>query len=213
MADGPVIQRAGERALKHGRRACRRAARWLQISATRTKTTPIVLMGYANPIEAMGIEKFAAAAKAPASTACIVVDYPPEECRRVRRPAEDAATSTRSSCSRPTSTEASASTKSRAAAAATSTTCRCAGVTGAANIDISDIAANIPRFAPPREAADRRRLRHPRRRVGAPRRADRRRGGDRQPHHPGNRGRQRRVRGGAGRRLSCKPIRRGARLP
>ena len=42
--------------------------------------TPIVLMGYANPIEAMGVEKFVAAAKAAGVDGVIVVDYPPEEC-------------------------------------------------------------------------------------------------------------------------------------
>ena len=43
-------------------------------------STPIVLMGYANPIEAMGVEKFVAAAKAAGVDGVIVVDYPPEEC-------------------------------------------------------------------------------------------------------------------------------------
>ena len=43
-------------------------------------TTPVVLMGYANPIEAMGVEKFVAAAKAAGVDGVIVVDYPPEEC-------------------------------------------------------------------------------------------------------------------------------------
>ena len=44
--------------------------------------TPIVLMGYANPIEAMGVEKFVAGAKAAGVDGVIVVDYPPEECEQ-----------------------------------------------------------------------------------------------------------------------------------
>jgi tryptophan synthase alpha chain len=74
-----VIQRSGERALKHGigladvlgmvREFRRRDAR-----------TPLVLMGYANPIEAMGTREFLAAARAAGVDGVIVVDYPPEEC-------------------------------------------------------------------------------------------------------------------------------------
>src|SRR5712692_4706014 len=63
MADGPVIQRSGERALKHGvglADVLRMASEFRRADSA----TPIVLMGYANPIEAMGSEKFAPAAKA-----------------------------------------------------------------------------------------------------------------------------------------------------
>jgi tryptophan synthase alpha chain len=78
MADGPVIQRSGERALKHGVGLSHVLS---MVSEFRRKDgeTPIVLMGYANPIEAMGSEKFAAAAKAAGIDGVIVVDYPPEE--------------------------------------------------------------------------------------------------------------------------------------
>jgi len=79
MADGPVIQRSGERALKHGvglADVLRLVAEFRKLD----KATPIVLMGYANPIEAMGVEKFAAAAKSAGIDGVIVVDYPPEEC-------------------------------------------------------------------------------------------------------------------------------------
>ena len=79
MADGPAIQRASERALKNGIGL----ADVLKLVADFRKkdlTTPIVLMGYANPIEAMGVENFVAAAKAAGVDGTIVVDYPPEEC-------------------------------------------------------------------------------------------------------------------------------------
>jgi tryptophan synthase alpha chain len=79
MADGPVIQRAGERALKHG------VGLFQVLSMVRDfrkldDATPVVLMGYANPIEAMGVEHFVDAAKAAGVDGVIVVDYPPEEC-------------------------------------------------------------------------------------------------------------------------------------
>jgi tryptophan synthase alpha chain len=79
MADGPAIQRASERALKHG---VGLADVLGYVSAFRKKDndTPIVLMGYANPIESMGVDKFVAAAKAAGVDGAIVVDYPPEEC-------------------------------------------------------------------------------------------------------------------------------------
>jgi tryptophan synthase alpha chain len=79
MADGPAIQRSSERALKNG--IC--LADVLNIVVDFRKKdfeTPVVLMGYANPIEAMGVEKFVAAAKAAGVDGVIVVDYPPEEC-------------------------------------------------------------------------------------------------------------------------------------
>ena len=79
MADGPVIQRAGERALKNGvglKDVLQMVVRFREDD----RTTPVVLMGYANPIEAMGVESFVAAAQAAGVDGVIVVDYPPEEC-------------------------------------------------------------------------------------------------------------------------------------
>jgi tryptophan synthase alpha chain len=78
MADGPVIQRASERALARGVSL----ADVLRIVAEfrRTDTaTPVVLMGYANPIEAMGAAAFAGQAGASGVDGVLVVDYPPEE--------------------------------------------------------------------------------------------------------------------------------------
>jgi tryptophan synthase alpha chain len=78
MADGPTIQRASERALAKGV-SLRQVLGWSPISAPTTNETPIVLMGYANPIEAMGVEAFAAAAGSAGVDGVLVVDYPPEE--------------------------------------------------------------------------------------------------------------------------------------
>ena len=57
MADGPVIQRASDRALRHGVGLDRVLAFTREFRA-KNQSTPVVLMGYANPIEAMGVERF-----------------------------------------------------------------------------------------------------------------------------------------------------------
>jgi len=78
MADGPVIQRASERALAQG---VGTADVLQMVAAFRRddKATAIVLMGYANPIEAMGHQAFADRARDAGVDGVIVVDYPPEE--------------------------------------------------------------------------------------------------------------------------------------
>ncbi|MCA3026961.1 MAG: tryptophan synthase subunit alpha [Rhodocyclaceae bacterium] len=78
MADGPVIQRASERALKQGVGLNDVLVCVTQFRTT-NQTTPVVLMGYANPIERMGLEVFADAAVAAGVDGVLVVDYPPEE--------------------------------------------------------------------------------------------------------------------------------------
>ena len=78
MADGPVIQRSSERALKHGVGLKDVLAMVAQFRATNT-ATPVVLMGYANPIEHMGLAAFVAAARAAGVDGVLIVDYPPEE--------------------------------------------------------------------------------------------------------------------------------------
>ena len=79
MADGPVIQRASERALARGVRL-RDVLQFVhEFRATDVKT-PVVLMGYANPIERMGVDVFIRSAKEAGVDGALVVDYPPEEC-------------------------------------------------------------------------------------------------------------------------------------
>ena len=78
MADGPTIQRASERALRKG--VClQQILDMVAEFRTRNQTTPVVLMGYANPIEAMGIDAFALAARQAGVDGVLVVDYPPQE--------------------------------------------------------------------------------------------------------------------------------------
>ncbi len=78
MADGPVIQRASERALRNGV-SLRDVLALVRGFRARNDSTPVVLMGYANPIEAMGTLRFADEAKAAGVDGVLVVDYPPEE--------------------------------------------------------------------------------------------------------------------------------------
>ena len=78
MADGPVIQRAAERAIRNGVGLKDTIALVAEFREADT-VTPVVLMGYANPIERMGRTEFARAAKAAGVDGVIVVDYPPEE--------------------------------------------------------------------------------------------------------------------------------------
>lgn len=78
MADGPVIQRASERALEHKMSLRRTLEIAMEFRRTDTKT-PVVLMGYLNPIEAMGYEGFANAAKRADVDGVLTVDLPPEE--------------------------------------------------------------------------------------------------------------------------------------
>jgi len=79
MADGPTIQRASERALAHGV-SLRSVLGMVRDFRKEDGNTPIVLMGYANPIEAYGIEAFAQDAKVAGVDGALIVDYPPEEC-------------------------------------------------------------------------------------------------------------------------------------
>jgi tryptophan synthase alpha chain len=79
MADGPVVQKASERALARGVGLAGVLAMVREFRA-RDDRTPLVLMGYANPIERYGAERFVADAKAAGVDGVLVVDYPPEEC-------------------------------------------------------------------------------------------------------------------------------------
>lgn len=78
MADGPVIEEAGIRARKAGTTL----GTILEMAAEFRRgndTTPIIVMGYCNPVHHMGYAEFAAAAKAAGIDGAIIVDLPPEE--------------------------------------------------------------------------------------------------------------------------------------
>ncbi|HHL20644.1 MAG TPA: tryptophan synthase subunit alpha [Aliiroseovarius sp.] len=89
MADGPTIQLAGQRALAAGQTL----QRTLDMASEFRKaddTTPIVLMGYYNPIYNRGVDRFLADAKAAGVDGLIVVDLPPEEDDELCIPAQKA---------------------------------------------------------------------------------------------------------------------------
>ena len=89
MADGPAIQAAGLRALKRG--ATLRGTLALVRELRRTDAdTPLVLMGYYNPIYRYGVEAFARDAVEAGVDGVIVVDLPPEEDAELSRPAREA---------------------------------------------------------------------------------------------------------------------------
>ncbi len=143
MADGPVIQRAGERALRHGvglADVLGMVARFREDDGA----TPIVLMGYANPIEAMGMERFLAAAKQAGVDGVIVVDYPPQECREFTAAAKEQGID-------PVFLLAPTSTDRRIEEVARSGSgylyyVSLRGVTGAGHIDLAEIASRIPKI-------------------------------------------------------------------
>ncbi len=78
MADGPVIQRASERALKQGM-SLRGVLAMVAEFRKQNTSTPVVLMGYGNPIEAMGWEVFAQRCSESGVDGVLTVDFPPEE--------------------------------------------------------------------------------------------------------------------------------------
>lgn len=79
MAEGPVIQRACERALKFNV-GMKDVLNFVREFRRTNQTTPVVLMGYANPIERIGVDAFIDMASDAGIDGTIVVDYPPEEC-------------------------------------------------------------------------------------------------------------------------------------
>lgn len=89
MADGPAIQRAGQRALDQGQ-TLKRTLAMVRAFREENAATPIVLMGYYNPIYAMGVPVFLDAAREAGVDGLIVVDLPPEEDAELCLPAQAA---------------------------------------------------------------------------------------------------------------------------
>lgn len=89
MADGPTIQLAGQRALEGGMTLARTLDLARQFRAE-DQTTPIVLMGYYNPIYSRGVDRFLEEAKEAGIDGLIVVDLPPEEDAELCLPAQAA---------------------------------------------------------------------------------------------------------------------------
>ena len=143
MADGPVIQRASERALEKGV-SLRSVLQFVQEFRATNQQTPVVLMGYANPIEHMGVEQFIAAAKAAGVDGALVVDYPPEECEAFAA-AMKANGLDAIFLLAPTSTDERIEKVGKIASGYVYYV-SLKGVTGAGNLDLDGIAAMIPRI-------------------------------------------------------------------
>ena len=89
MADGPTIQAAGQRALEGGT-TLESTLAMVRTFRARDAATPIVLMGYYNPIHARGVPRFLAEAAEAGIDGLIVVDLPPEEDDELCLPAQAA---------------------------------------------------------------------------------------------------------------------------
>jgi tryptophan synthase alpha chain len=141
MADGPVIQRSSERALARGV-SLARVLEMVREFRARDRGTPIVLMGYANPIEAMGGDRFVAAARGAGVDGVIVVDYPPEECapfaEKLRASGIDPIF-----LLAPTSTEERVRTVARLGSGFLYYV-SLKGVTGAAHLDVAEVLQRLP---------------------------------------------------------------------
>jgi tryptophan synthase alpha chain len=143
MADGPVIQKAGERALARGI-GMPQVLDFVRGFRAQNQATPVVLMGYANPVERYGIERFVADARAAGVDGVLVVDYPPEEC-------EPFAATLRANgldpifLLAPTSTEARMAHVGRVASGYVYYV-SLKGVTGAGHLDTAAVATMVPRI-------------------------------------------------------------------
>ena len=147
MADGPVIQKAAERALAKGI-GMAQVLGYVREFRAQDDTTPVVLMGYANPIERYdqrhGAGAFVKAAQAAGVDGVLVVDYPPEECEAF------AATLAERGMDpifllAPTSTEQRMADVGRIASGYVYYV-SLKGVTGAGHLDTSAVAAMVPRI-------------------------------------------------------------------
>lgn len=143
MADGPVIQRATERAIKQGV-GLKQTLALVREFRSDDGATPVVLMGYANPIERMGRAVFAREAAAAGVDGVLVVDYPPEEC-------EDFAAAMRAHGIDPIFLLAPTTTDERMQRVLTQASgfvyyVSLRGTTGAGHLDVDSVAERIPRI-------------------------------------------------------------------
>jgi tryptophan synthase alpha chain len=143
MADGPVIQRASERALIKGVSTADVLA-MVRAFRERDTTTPVVLMGYANPVERYGPDRFVDDAKGAGVDGVLVVDYPPAECEAFAARLRDAQMDPIFLLA-PTSTDARMAEVGRIATGYVYYV-SLKGVTGAGHLDTDAVAAMVPRI-------------------------------------------------------------------
>jgi tryptophan synthase alpha chain len=141
MADGPTIQRSSERALKQGvglRDVLKIVGEFRQTD----QDTPVVLMGYANPIEALGYEQFSQLARDAGVDGVLVVDYPPEESAELNRQLKACGIDSIFLLA-PTTLETRMDEVARSASGYVYYV-SLKGVTGASNLDLTEVAEKIP---------------------------------------------------------------------
>ena len=143
MADGPVIQRSSERALKHGV-SLKDVIGYVAEFRKTNAQTPVVLFGYANPVEALGPQRFADAAKAAGADGVLIVDYPPEEARGMVELLDARELDTIFLLSPTTTDERLREVAALGRGYLYYVSLR--GVTGAAHIDLDDVVAHIARI-------------------------------------------------------------------
>ena len=141
MADGPTVQRSSERALAKGV-SLGSVLQLVEEFRRQNADTPVVLMGYANPIESMGSDEFVRCAKSAGVDGVLVVDYPPEECKTFAATLRSAGLDLIFMLS-PTSTdERIAQVAAQASGYVYYVSLK--GVTGAGNLDLDEVARRIP---------------------------------------------------------------------
>lgn len=143
MADGPVIQRASERALEH-RVSLRNVLEMVRTFREKDAGTPVVLMGYLNPVEAMGYAAFAAAAADAGVDGLLTVDIPPEEAGELLAALKPADIDPIFLLS-PTTADSRIATICRAASGFVYYV-SVKGVTGAAHLDMDGVRAQVERI-------------------------------------------------------------------
>lgn len=143
MADGPVIQKASERALAR-HIGMVQVLEYVRAFRALDDSTPVVLMGYANPVERYGTERFIADAKAAGVDGVLVVDYPPEECEAFAERLRDSGLDPIFLLA-PTSTEARMASVGRIASGYVYYV-SLKGVTGAGHLDTTAVAQMVPRI-------------------------------------------------------------------
>ena len=143
MADGPVVQRAGDRALAAGI-GLGQVLDYVKAFRGRDDATPVVLMGYCNPVERMGLQRFADRAAQAGVDGVLLVDCPPEE-------AADFAAAMRERAMDPIFLLAPTSSAARFEQVAGLASgyiyyVSLKGVTGAGHIDTAEVARQVPKI-------------------------------------------------------------------
>ena len=143
MADGPTIQRSSERALKHNV-SLHDVLDMVAQFRKKDSATPLVLMGYGNPIEAMGWERFAKRCAEAGVDGVLTVDFPPEESHEAFGHLQRHGIDPIFLLAPTTRDERIAKVAKQARGYVYYVSLK--GVTGAGNLDLSDIAQKIPQL-------------------------------------------------------------------